>query len=85
MIRFLNLKNQIDEGVADFAFFDTVNGLICSFDGQEVFSDLEDFTTAHGRAFERKMVRKEFIDKHYLQRYLSLIPDDYFNLAEESV
>lgn len=85
MIRFLNLKNQIDEGVNDFAFFDTVYGRICTFDQQDVFDSLEDFTTAFWRSWERKMVSRDFIDRQYFERYLSVIPDGFFDLAEETV
>lgn len=85
MIRFLNLKNQIDEGSNDFAFYDTVHGRICTFDGIDVFDSLEDFTSAFWKSFEKKMVSRDFIQRQYLERYLSLIPEDYFNLAEETV
>ena len=72
MIRFLNLKNQICEGVNDFAFYDTVSNTICSFGEQEeqVFSSIEDFKYEFGD--EQKETTRP------LSRFLRLIPDDYF-------
>lgn len=68
MIIFLNLKNQIIEGENSFAFYNTINDRIVSFDNVEVFdsiSEFNDFTFG--------------ISNEIKNRYLELIPKDYFN------
>lgn len=72
MIRFLNLKDQICEGQNDFAFYDTISDTICSFGEQEeqVFSSIIQFEYIYKQ-------QKEGVTKP-LDRFLSLIPKDYF-------
>ena len=84
MIRFLNLKNQIDEGSTDFAFYDTISNTILGFgeQGTEVFDSIDSFKYEFG--IEVKGTTRP------LSRFLSLIPDDFFlennnknNMTEE--
>ena len=65
MIRFLNLKGQIDENLNSFAFYDTVTDTICSFFGEQVFHSKADFINAYKGDGS--------------SRYLSLIPRNFFN------
>jgi hypothetical protein len=44
MIRYIYVGDQIDEGAKDFAFFDTITDSFISFDGEQVFSSMKDFT-----------------------------------------
>lgn len=72
MIRFLNLKDQIQEGSNDFAFYDTVSNKILSFgeDEEQIFDCLEYFKDCYGEEGEGST--------RSLRRFISLIPDDYF-------
>lgn len=68
MIIFLNLKNQIIEGENSFAYYNTINDRIVSFDNIEVFDSINEFNdVTFGVSNEIK------------NRYLELIPKDYFN------
>lgn len=68
MIRFLNLKDQITEGVCSFAFYDTVMDEIMDFDDMEVFDTLEEFEQWYS-------VANTSIP---FDRFTSLIPKNYF-------
>ena len=72
MIKFLNLKDQICEGQNDFAFYDTVSDAICSFGEQreQVFSSVDEFQYAYGKEQEGTT--------RPLSRFISLIPESYF-------
>ena len=72
MIRFLNLKDQICEGQNNFAFYDTVSNIICSFgkESEQVFSSVAEFKYAYGNEQEGTT--------RTLSRFLSLIPMDFF-------
>ncbi len=72
MIRFINLKDQILEGSPDFAFWDTVSDTFCCFgsEGDQVFSSKESFIMQYGGEGEYKRP---------LNRFLSLIPDNFFD------
>jgi len=74
MIRFLDLKGQIMEGEADFAFYDTVSNTILTFNDEQVFNSLESFTEAYNESGNSIKGTTRPLD-----RFLSLIPDDYFN------
>jgi len=73
MNRFLNLKNQICQDSADFAFYDTISDTICSFgvDKTQVFASIAEFQYAYGKEQEGTT--------RPLSRFLGLIPDDYFD------
>lgn len=68
-MRFLNLKDQIEEGSNDFAFYDTISNTILSFNGQEVFNSLDRFTLCFMEVTEHRP----------LSRFINLIPKDYFD------
>lgn len=68
MIRFVLIGDQIIEGENEFAFFDTVGDNFVSFDGDYVFSDIDDFNEI-GR----------FCDKTLFERCYNLIPDEIKN------
>lgn len=76
MIRFLNLKNQIINGVPDFAFYDTIDDRIMQFNGVQVFDSREEFMTLYSYSVYVAYTL------YPLTRFLSVIPDNYFN--EES-
>ncbi len=75
MIRFLNLANQISEGINSFAFYDTVTDAIIEFGGENKFDDVEGFTKAC-------LIDNE--NKHLIERCLKLIPDDFHSLSSHS-
>ena len=72
MIRFLNLKDQIDEGSNDFAFYDTVSNTILCFSGEQVFDSVEDFKSCF------KFEHDEEDPIRPLSRFIDLIPNDFF-------
>lgn len=73
MIRFLNLKNQIEEEVKSFAFYDTITGVVLEFDGEQVFDNLDEFKAAYSKSeFNEKDGPRPF------NRFVELIPYDYF-------
>lgn len=43
MVRFVNIGDQLTDGVNDFAFFDTCVSKFMEFGGEQVFESLEDF------------------------------------------
>lgn len=63
MIRFIDLTDQIEEGVKHFAFFNTVIDGFDKFSGAQVFDSLQDFKLCY--------------DGDDLQRYLHLIPESF--------
>ena len=73
MIKFLNLKGQIDDESNDFAFYDTVSNTICVFgeQGEQIFNSIDSFKYEYGE--EQKGTSRP------LSRFIRLIPDDYFN------
>lgn len=72
MIKFLNLKDEICKGSNDFAFYDTVSNTILSFgeNGEQVFNCIDYFKYCYGE--EREGTTRP------LSRFISLIPDGYF-------
>jgi len=82
MIRFLNLKDQICEGVNHFAFYDTVSDVILQFGDVQVFSSLQEFIfyfeVCNGKDSDRSY-EQNLLNTRPLTRFLSLIPSDYFN------
>jgi len=44
MIRYICIGDQIAEGANDFAWFDTVRDVFQVFNGEQVWSEWEDFT-----------------------------------------
>lgn len=63
MIRHIFIGDQINEGDKQFAFFDTVTDTFLSFEGEQVFDNVEDFKyCARGNSL--------------LERCLALIPKD---------
>ena len=74
MIRFLDLKGQIEDNYTSFAFFDTICGQILKFDGENVFDSLENFAAAYYKSYmnEPETTRP-------LERFTSLIPNKYFD------
>ena len=73
MIRFLNLKDQIDEGSNDFAFYDTVSNTILTFCGEQIFDSVDEFTICYNH---------DFVDGQSttrpLSRFIDLIPEEFF-------
>lgn len=63
MIRFIDLSDQIIEGLTEFAFYDTVNDEFCSFSGNSTWESINEF--------------KESYDGNDLLRFLTLIPDSW--------
>lgn len=63
MIRFINLTNQIIQGVKEFAFFDTVTDKFVEFSGSQTWITIEDF-------------KQDYIGEE-IERYLKLIPDNF--------
>lgn len=80
MIRFLDLKNQITEGQHDFAFFNTVLDRIERFgpEDDQVFYSKAEFIRAYN-GFKPEHPPSE------LQRYLRLIPEDFFTASLDRV
>lgn len=74
MIRFLDLKNQITEGQHDFAFFNTVPDRIETFgrSNDQVFYSKSEFIKTYTYGVKPEHPLSE------LQRYLRLIPEDFF-------
>jgi hypothetical protein len=73
MIRFLNLKNQIEEGENSFAFYDTIAGVVFEFDGEQVFDTLDEFKEAYSKSdWNKKNTARP------LSRFMALIPKNYF-------
>lgn len=72
MIRFLNLKGQISDDGKDFAFYDTVSDNICFFgkNNQEVFESLDEF--------KEQFNEQVSIYTRPIERFISLIPENYF-------
>lgn len=79
MIRFLNLKDQICEEEASFAFFDTISMTILTFDDEQVFSSLPEFEEAY-----KKSAGANDCDTRPLERFTRLIPDDFFTNKQSS-
>lgn len=65
MIRFIDLGDQIIEGLNEFAFYDTVKDSFCTFSGNCTWESINEF--------------KESYDGNDLLRFLSLIPDSWNN------
>lgn len=86
MIRFLNLKNQIEEGWDSFAFYDTISDTILSFgtveygniDTVSIFSSEDEFIRYYKKDRKNDPDGGETSTRP-LSRFLSLIPKDYFN------
>jgi len=74
MIRFIDLKNQICDGVNNFAFYDTITDTFCVFgeEDQQVFDSIDEFTNVYDKEKEG--------DLRPLSRFLNLIPTDYFSI-----
>jgi len=86
MIRFLNLKDQIYESGTDFAFYDTITDTILYFgemeDRGQVFEDVVGFISYYRDQYP---VDNEYNKSRRLDRYLSLIPDDFFNISKREL
>lgn len=69
MIIFLNLKDQINDGLKSFCFYNTVCNTLCMFgeDKQIVFNSIDEFKSM----FDNKTIS--------IDRFLNLIPNNYFN------
>ena len=52
MIRYIYIGNQITEGADDFAWFDTVRDIFQVFNGEQVWSEWEDFVKDYVFHFE---------------------------------
>jgi len=63
MIRFIDLTNQITEGTKEFAFYDTVTDKFVLFSGCQTWETIENF--------------KQDYSGNQIDRYLSLIPNDF--------
>ena len=60
MIRFIDLSNQIEEGINQFSFFDTVTDKFEEFSGSQTWETVYEF--------------QEDYDGNNIDRYLDLIP-----------
>jgi hypothetical protein len=73
MIRFVDLGKQLgldEEWPRQFAFFDTLTDIFLSFNGEQVFSSMQEFKDA----FDFDM-RDNPSDNRPLSRFTSLCPD----------
>jgi hypothetical protein len=85
MIRFLDLTDQITEGEKNFAFFDTVTGSMCSFNGEQVFDSWKDFEEAY---FNTSFSTGDYgsagvSDLHSLDRLQKLVPEGFFSASSK--
>lgn len=69
MIRFLDLSNQIEDGVKHFAFYDTVRGDIIIIYDTRVFQSMEDFEICTDAGN---------VTVEYYKRLKALIPENFF-------
>lgn len=76
MIQFLNLKKQISEDLDSFSFYNTVSKTIIEFAGEQIFNDIEEFKEAY--ELEKNANKKTIERLLDIERFLSLIPNDYF-------
>lgn len=63
MIRFVDLNDQIVEGVHEFAFYDTVTDTFVDFDGSQTFDSIKSF--------------ESYCPKEKQERFLKLISQKY--------
>ena len=63
MVKFVNIGDQLTDGVNDFSFFDTCVSKFMEFGGEQVFDSLEDFALFGS-------------DDPRYERCLALIPED---------
>lgn len=80
MIRFIDLKRQIDTSLDDttFAFYDTIVDRFLTFDKEQAFADLQDFLDCFKMEYKKKQV-SEVKTEQDKERLVRLIPKDYFN------
>ena len=64
MKRFINLTNQIIDGEKEFAFYCTVRDEFETFSGAQTWNSIKEF--------------KQDYEGDDLERYLNLIPEDFF-------
>ena len=77
MIRYLNLANQITEGINSFAFYSTISDTILTFDNEQVFDSIEDFTDC--------FTRNKVVDPFGIDRFIALIPETYDNTETTTI
>lgn len=70
MIRFIDLKGQIDDDPT-FAFFDTVTDRFVDLNGEQTWDSVSDF--------KADVEAEGIIDPQWLDRCLRLIPKGYFH------
>jgi hypothetical protein len=68
MIRYIRIGDQINDGSDDFSFFDTVKDEFVSFNGEQVFSSIDDFEMV-ARKDDRYGRCKALIPEHRTQAY----------------
>lgn len=73
MIRFLNLKDQIEPGLNSFAFYNTITDSIMAFYEGEVFDEIEDFIDSYNQTGYKDH------DSYQLERFIRLIPENFFH------
>jgi hypothetical protein len=86
MIKFLNLKNQLEKNSNSFAFYDTISNSILTFgyseygniDIKEIFNSKEDFIRYYNKSRQNDPDRGEKSTRP-LKRFIDLIPKDYFD------
>ena len=75
MIRFIDLTGQVllDSDDPHFAFFNTVPDRFCTVGEEQEWNSLGDFLGA---------LNSDPVEKRRGNRYLRLIPEDYFSLVK---
>lgn len=66
MIRFIDLKDQINEGEKEFAFFDTIIAEFLIIGNSQTFNSIDEFLECY----------KDY-EGYPLERFLDLIPKNY--------
>lgn len=61
MIRFVLIKDQIEDDKCQFAFFDTITDKFIELDNQQVFNSIEDFAECFHNQNEYKDIHR-FMD-----------------------
>lgn len=74
MLRFIDLSGQIDDGIC-FAFFNTTLDRFVYFDGSCTWHSLSDFIND----FNADLPVINGMIGRTIERYVSLIPDNFFN------
>jgi len=68
MIRFINIKDQIDRDGTAFAWYDTVTDRFLQFDGDQVWNSVAEFMLSF---------QKDEANFYKAERFLKLIPEEF--------